>query len=479
MTDKDSITPTDSLTTKMQTRASLGALVAIATIAFGTADEFDSTNYDAKDTITRDIAVIGGGSSGTYGAVNLHVMGKSVILVEKEDVLGGHVNTYTDPKTGETTNYGVQTFWNTTTTWNYFKLLGISGETYSIPSLTSALYDFATAQQVTATASTNFTSYATQLEKYPYLAYSWDLPSHVPDDLVLPFAGFVTKYDIPSAYSIYFYSQGLTSFLQQMTINVFKMVDFTILAGLAGGDVVPPNNNNKIIFEKAATILGSSNIMLSSTIVAAKRPVNKSGVLLVAATPLGNKLIKASKVLISIPPLLDNMQPYDLNEAERSLFSQWTFSSYYTMLVNQTGLPSGYRFMNANSSSSSWNIPELPAAYQITESNISGLFYVWYGSPTPLTRGAIETDVKAVIGRLQAVVSNSSSCPAPAFVEFRSHTPFKLEVSKEALESGFYDHLKSLQGHRNTWYTGAAFASQASGILWNYTHSLLPDIVAE
>ncbi|KAJ5140818.1 hypothetical protein N7448_004226 [Penicillium atrosanguineum] len=463
----------------MHTRVTLVAFAALFTIASGTGDEFDSTNYDAKDIITRDVAVIGGGSSGTYGAVNLHVMGKSVILIEKEDELGGHVNTYTDPSTGETTNYGVQTFWNTTTTWNYFKLLGISGETYSIPSLTSAFYDFATGQPVAVRLSTNFTSYASQLYNYPYLEYGWDLPSPVPDDLVLPFAEFVTKYDIPSAYTIYFYSQGLTSFLQQITINVFKMFDSTLLAGLAGGDVVPPNNNNKIIFEKASAILGSSNILLSSKIIAAKRPLKGSEVLLVAKTPLGNKLIKAAKLLISIPPLLDYMQPYDLSEAEISLFSQWTYSSYYTMLVNQTGLPSGYRFMNANSSSSTWNIPELPAPYQITESNISGLFYVWYGSPTPLTQSEIESDVKAVIGRLQAAVSNSTSCPSPLFVEFRSHTPFKLEVSKEALKGRFYDHLKSLQGHRNTWYTGAAFISQASGVLWNYTHSLLPDIVAE
>ena len=44
------------------------------------------TQYDAQDVIVLDVAVIGGGSSGTYGAVNLYAMGQSVVLIEKEAV---------------------------------------------------------------------------------------------------------------------------------------------------------------------------------------------------------------------------------------------------------------------------------------------------------------------------------------------------------------------------------------------------------
>lgn len=172
------------------------------------------------------------------------------------------------------------------------------------------------------------------------------------------------------------------------------------------------------------------------------------------------------------------MRSFDLNDLEESIFSQWTYSSYYTMLVNNTGLPSGYRLMNANSSSATFNIPELPAPYQVTESRIPGIWYVWYGSPTPQTQAEVQDDVIRVIKRLrQAIVSNESSGPSPGVVEFRSDTPFKLEPSKEGPENGLYNHLNSLQGERNTWYTGATFISQASGILWKYTHSLLPEIV--
>lgn len=88
----------------------------------------------------------------------------------------------------------------------------------------------------------------------------------------------------------------------------------------------------------------------------------------------------ASKLLVSIPPLLKNMQPFDLTGRERELFSRWKFSGYYTLLVNNTGLPSGYRFRNANAETMA-NIPPLPAPYQVTETQIPGIFYIWYGSP--------------------------------------------------------------------------------------------------
>ena len=77
-----------------------------------TADQFDPKNYASKDVITRDVAVIGGGSTGTYAAVNLQNLGKSIALVEKENVLGGHTNTYRDPATGVAVDYGLQAFWD-------------------------------------------------------------------------------------------------------------------------------------------------------------------------------------------------------------------------------------------------------------------------------------------------------------------------------------------------------------------------------
>lgn len=41
------------------------------------------------EVLQRDVCIIGGGASGTYAAVRLQQMGKSVALIEKQSRLGG------------------------------------------------------------------------------------------------------------------------------------------------------------------------------------------------------------------------------------------------------------------------------------------------------------------------------------------------------------------------------------------------------
>lgn len=64
------------------------------------------TSRTKLDVINRDVCIIGGGSSGTYTAVRLTDLGQSVVVVEKEDVLGGHTNTFVDPINNATVDYG-------------------------------------------------------------------------------------------------------------------------------------------------------------------------------------------------------------------------------------------------------------------------------------------------------------------------------------------------------------------------------------
>jgi hypothetical protein len=73
----------------------------------------ERTTFSAEDTITVDVAIIGGGATGTYAAVRLQDYGKSVLVIEKSGRLGGHTETYfaTDappPFTGAPVDYGVQ-----------------------------------------------------------------------------------------------------------------------------------------------------------------------------------------------------------------------------------------------------------------------------------------------------------------------------------------------------------------------------------
>lgn len=439
-------------------------------------DVFDTSNYASEDIIVRDVAVIGGGSSGTYAAINLLKMGTTVVVVEKEDVLGGHTNTYTDPKTGTTVDYGVQAYLNSTITLDYFAHFNVSVGPYSALSASLVPVDFNTGKSVSFSPSEDITPWVEQLAKYPWLDRTWEVPQPVAPDLLLTFGEFITKYNLSDlAYYLYFSAEGISNPLQQLTVNVMKMVDPAYVAETKGASLGTVNHDNSEIYVKALAELGSS-ALLSSTVTAATRPTNNSGVRLVVNTPFGEKLILAKKILITIPPLLENMKPFCLNEYETNLFSQFTFMGYYTILLNNTGLPAGYEWINVNASSSTYNIPELPAVAQISETRISGLFYAWYRSPVNLTQEEVERSTIATIQRLQA--ADNLTATTPTVVEYRSHTPYKLEVSAEAISNGFYQKLYGLQGERSTWYTGAAMISHNTGIIWNFTNALLPALAS-
>jgi heterodisulfide reductase subunit A-like polyferredoxin len=50
--------------------------------------EIDVSSFSAKDTIVRDVVIIGGGASGAHAAVRLQEKyGKSVIVVEQDSIL--------------------------------------------------------------------------------------------------------------------------------------------------------------------------------------------------------------------------------------------------------------------------------------------------------------------------------------------------------------------------------------------------------
>ncbi|CAK4034990.1 Beta-cyclopiazonate dehydrogenase [Lecanosticta acicola] len=465
----------------MKTLASLSFCLALAAGLPNVRDQFDPASYSSSNIITRDVAVVGGGSSGTYGAINLKRRCKTVVVIEKQNRLGGPVESYTDAASGNATDYGVQAYWNISLTRDYFGYLGVNYINMSSPLSETISADFRTGQEVQGVgqSSANYSLWEAQLAKYPTLSYSWDLPYPVPSDLLLSFSDFVAKYNLQDeAYDIFQDASGFSSLLQRPTVDVMKIVSEYYLNSAQGNGVVTKDHNNTEIYALALQKLGQ-DALLSSTVIASSRSASNTSypIRLVVNTPTGPKLIQAQKLLISIPPILSNLAPLDLDATEISLFSQWTYSNYYAMLINNTGLPSGYRFKNVVADNSTYHIPATPAPYFVSETHIQGLWYVWYTSPSPLTQQAVEADIARTLGRLRKT-ANSTSSVTPTFVEFKDNSPFTVVPPRDALANGFYEKIKGLQGKRNTWYTGAAWASSESPVLWNFTSNLLPEITA-
>ncbi|AGZ38854.1 NAD(P)/FAD-dependent oxidoreductase [Actinoplanes friuliensis] len=430
--------------------------------------------------ITRDVAVIGGGATGTYAAIRLRDMGKSVAVIETADRLGGHTHTYTDPATGGKVDIGVIVWHELPIVRDWFARFDVPLEkaSFDSPGMVSKYVDYRTGKEVTgytpSDPSAALGAYAAQLAQYPYLEAGFDLPNPVPPDLLLPFGDFVKKYDLGAVVgTIFNFGQGLGDLLRQPTLYVFKNFGLDILRNLQVGFLTTARHNNSELYEKARAELGA-DALLRSRVVATDRDAAGYANILVQ-TPSGLKIIRAKKLVVTIPPKLDNLFGFDLDATEAGLFAQFGNSAYYTGLLRNTGIPDNMAVTNIGQGTA-YNLPSLPGVYSISPSGIPGLHQVKYGSPYQLSETSVKADILAGVKRLRT--AGTVDTRTPEFAVFSSHSPFELTVPTGAIKSGFYKKLGALQGRNRTFYTGAAFHTHDSSLLWQFTEALLPRIAA-
>lgn len=161
------------------------------------------------------------------------------------------MNTYRDPTSGGTFDYGVQIFSNISVVRDFFSH-------YKIPLVpagplggsTSQTVDFSsglpiTVPQDTAAIGQALMGYGAQVAKYPSLNTFWKIPQPIPEDLLMPFGAFLQKYNLQSlAYIVYSYQQGLANVLAQTTLYLIRFFDrkYNIY--------IPPSENVKIVWRE-------------------------------------------------------------------------------------------------------------------------------------------------------------------------------------------------------------------------------------
>jgi hypothetical protein len=233
----------------------LATLAIIYSCVFGAIardGDWDASAFGPENIINRDVAIIGGGSSGTHAAISLKDKGKSIIVVEAKARLGGHTETYTDPATGKGFDYGVQVFHNISTVQRYFQRFDIPLAALGPDGTTAANYDFRTGKPVNVTAPSQeelgaaLANYATFLHKYPELNNGMFLPSPVPEDLVMPFGEFAKKYHIENAVSIMNqYNPGLGDILTVPTVEVIRVFGISLIEQLSSLLTTTRHNNSE------------------------------------------------------------------------------------------------------------------------------------------------------------------------------------------------------------------------------------------
>lgn len=387
---------------------------------------------------------------------------------------GGHTETYTDPATGIKDNYGVVVFHDLPIVHEYFARLKVPLGTANLAPpgpVTNLFVNLRTGKSfphfIPPNPSDALAEYGRQLLKYPFVEEGFDLPDPVPKDLLLPYHAFMTKYHLEDALPFLFgFQQGLGDILNIPTLYMFKNLGIDLIRILQGTKVFlnAAGGDNSALYQNATVELGSS-VLLNSQVVAVERS-QRSGVELVVKTPSGKKLIRAKKVLVTIPPTLTNLHPFNLDDQEQQIFGTFIQRYYYTAVIRNSGIPGNTAISNIGNDSP-YRVPTLPAIYDISPAKIPGHHDVKFISTTLLSSEQVKREIVAAVKRLPL------NTTTPEFAVFSAHVPFELTVPANAIKRGFYRRLDGLQGKKHTFFTGAAFHTHDSSLLWQLTEKTL------
>ncbi|TLD19982.1 hypothetical protein PspLS_09358 [Pyricularia sp. CBS 133598] len=446
-------------------------------------------------TIVRDVVVIGGGASGAYAAVRLRDdLNKTVVLVEKEEILGGHVDSYTDTETGQSYNYGVQTFIETPNARAFFARHGIDvAPPTRLLNITTKYVDFTTGQDVpfvlpsSDASSVAMRKYKEVAEKYEHLMvpgyFNWPSPQDIPGDLLMPFRDFVDKYQIQDAVPTIWRITGVGSgdISDLLTMHVMQAFGAPMARALLleQQQLVVASGRNQDLYDAVARNFGD-DLLLSTTVTTGQR--TDDGVVLLTENHKTGVVtrIKAKKLLVAMAPTEKNLKSLDLDDEERDPISKLTRNANWAGIVESSQLPVNGTLYNIPAAAAPSNYLELPKSPFTARFDYFGqgkYFRIMVITDAAMTseetQGVVQQEFDNMVDK--RVVSGNKE--ALKFVAWSHHDALSWGMSRQDILDGYYQKLYSIQGYRSTYWTGAAFATPFQTHLWEFDEQLLPMIV--
>lgn len=324
----------------------------------------------------------------------------------------------------------------------------------------------------------------------------WDFPREakdIPVDLLLPFGEFLTKYDVvevlPWIWSTT--ANGVGHITTELTLWVMQAFGCSTARMFLGQQAayVPSSGRNMDLYDAVADFLGDG-VLYSTTVVSSVR--TDKGVTIVARNRRTRKItsISARHLLIAIPPLGENLTPFQLVARERRVFSKLHFTREYAGLASHPSLPVGSSLLNLPEKAgenSHLVYPALNFTYKLEsvhpDSNLFRTVVIGDEAfdSVRAAKALVQHDVDDLVGW--------GVLPPPpprgkgrktdvTWVALKDHGAMHAGVSAEELKKGFLGEMYSLQGQRSTWYTGATWSAPFQTVLWEYNEVLLSQMLS-
>lgn len=465
----------------LQRAAALVLSVAATTALARTIDE---SKFAPGDIIVKDVVIVGGGAAGSYAAVRIKDSGKSVVVIEASSKLGGHVNTYTDPKTGAPIDFGVRAYMDLPGVKDFFNRFSVPTAPAAQLPLVNKYVDFTTGSPVP-----NWPAYTQEEQNVAIGTYAQitaqfiplifpgyeNFPTPPPEDLLMSFRAFLAKYNLNAALPFLYTFVAFTDWLDQPALNAIQNLGGIHLNSLfAGGFFTPASHNNSQLYAAVASSLGADVIYGSKASVSDRTAEGVS----VVVKGAGNKLtlVKAKRLLVAVPPTRTNMYPLDQDEAEKALWAKWIIRRNQIGIFSGSNIPDGTIVVNTGVGADA-PAQKLPYVHALEFTGVPGLFMTTVISEE---EGTSEHAAKQLVRDAVKALGDKGvfSTKRIDFAAFEDHGVIQLRPSAEDLKAGFYQTMVGMQGKRNTWYVGSAWTSDYTSIVWTHVETVLPRLLA-
>ena len=428
----------------------------------------------------RDVCIIGGGASGMYALNWLSKNSFDCALIERKNRIGGHAETYRKPGVQGHLDMGVRIYPNESLIKDMLDDFDVAYSKVNVRNNKLTYLDFETGENSPFKQPNNFKILYAMLKynrlfskHFKYLEDpGFQIPDNAPAELWMPFGEFLKRHGLESGYSSMInYLQGFGKVAELPTIYAIKNLRPVILNNFMMNSYIAPDDGVDVLYDRMSDFY-SDNIRLETEVLSVVRGDEDKHYISVQG-PDGVTTIRAKHIIVTCPPIIENMAQFDLDAQEKELMSKFRYNNYFTAAVEIDGMPEKQLIFNGGKNGPLSAMKER-GIYGLFPTEIKGVTNILYG--TDHRQSITEDDVLRDMIYYTEKVSPNVLGNRLSFSKVNlllSHTPYLPSVSVDELKDGFYNKFDRLQGHRNTIYLGAALDTHGTFAVWRHADFML------
>ena len=443
-------------------------------------------------TLAKDVCVIGGGASGSYAAYQLKKRGFDVAVLERDERLGGNCRTWYSEE--GPIDYGVQLLYPSQFVLDFLDELGVAHSPW-VPAQAHFIMSVDTNEVLPTPPDdgSGAAAVAAALQRYTVAAYTelgalFEL-EQVPDFAAVdpairdsnlqPFGDFIAAHELEPLVPVFAgLLQGRGYVYDIPTFFASKGASPDLVQRLIQPDFAIPTDGCESIYDAImASLSKCSDVFFGVHDMKLKRNGGrKPNRISFLSNGRDHRMeLICHQTIISVRPTTDALGEFmNLRRDEKQLFGALSAPGYDTSVMNishqviqedETSLATAMAFLSSQRGLGIPHYPSLAAAIRFHPHSPVNVLYV---SESKLSEEEYSDIVREDLEALGFEVHEE--------LVSESHD-YAMTANVEAMATGFYGELQSIQGRDDIYYIGAVPAGDATHFVWRHAENLLQEHV--